>query len=415
MNRSDSSEGEARAARGYSGFDISKIIIISVAGYATILSLPAVLGAFARGFGLTDQQIGSIGSAELFGVTCGTLIIASQAGRQIKRWLLAACVLVGCGNLLASQSSSFVPLLFGMWLVGVGAGLGGGFAYRAAGQASNPDRVIALVHVSQLSASVLGYQLLNVLLPLYGIEKVLIGYASLSLVALLSVTTLVISGSDEQRRASRIWTLPPRPALLVLLGFWFYCCGEVGLMAFLERIGGAHGFALDDLSNVLSGFAIAGILTSLAVMAIPASWPRKLILLVAVITGELAVFGIINADTVALYAVSCAALGVFYLFTIPIVLGIVSRIDPTGRSTALGLTVASTGQAVGPAVAGTLVVGSSYAMVGWFAATCFAVATAGILTFLWRSSRAETAEVAATGRGPTMSGPRQARAGLTAE
>ncbi|WP_176168118.1 hypothetical protein [Novosphingobium mathurense] len=363
-------------------------MVLAICGYATILSLPAILGALARAYGFTDQQIGLIGSAELLGVTVGTLIIANQHGQQMRRWVLAAAILVGAGNLLASLHVPFAGVAFGMWLVGVGAGIVGGLAYKVGGQSSNPDRLIAWINISQLATGALGYQILRFALPAFGIEHALRGYAALALIMIaVALSTKVWRPALGDPEMPRAWSLPPRPALIVLFGFWFYCCGEVGLLAFLERIGVANGFSVDQLGNALSSFSLAGIGASLIVTVVPTSWPRWMLLLPALAFGEAAVLGVFHSATITHYAVSCASLAVFFTFTIPLILGVVSRIDPSGRSTALGLTVASTGQALGPAIAGALVTGKNYAPVGWFAGLCYALAIVSVLLFLSRWKR----------------------------
>lgn len=365
---------------------VAKAIAISIAAYATLLSLPALLGAFARELALTDRQIGWVGSAELLGVTCGTLIMAHTRGRKMKQWLFAAAALIASGNLAASVTDGFGALAACMWIVGTGAGLGGGFAYKLAGQSPTPDRAIAIVHVAQLGAALLGYQSLKILLPIYGIHGVLRGYACLGV--LIAVIAASITTRDDHESQAIQWSLPPREALIVLAGFWFFCCGEVGFFAFVERIGVGNGIPVESISNALSGFSIAGIVACLVVIVVPSSWPRGVILLGALVLGEAAVFGILRAETVALFSTSTAALGIFYLFTIPIILGVVSRLDPTGRSTVLGLTVASTGQAIGPGIAGSLVTNSNYLPLGIFAAACFAISILTVLAFLRRAAQA---------------------------
>lgn len=373
-----------------SGSTLAKTIVIAVSSYATILSFPAVLGAFARAFSLTDQQIGLIGSAELLGVTCGTLIMANQHARRMKYWLFIGAALVATGNASASRSASLVALMLSMWLVGIGAGLGGGFAYKLGGRSANPSRFIALVHTSQLLGGIIGYQVLKHLLPSLGIARVLQGYAVLSLFIVIACMSLRVDHLGQSTAQQRFWSLPPPRAMWVLVGFWFYCCGEVGLWAFLERIGVARGFSVSDLSYSLSGLSIAGIFASLAIVLVPPHFPRSPILIVALAFGLVAVFGVANSNTLFAYSISLASLGVFFFFTIPIILGIVSGFDPSGRSTALGLTVASTGQAIGPAVAGSLVTSSSYAPIACFAAVCYAVA---IVTVLWTYQRSTTLKI----------------------
>lgn len=48
-------------------------------------------------------------------------------------------------------------------------------------------------------------------------------------------------------------------------------------------------------------------------------------------------------------------------------LGILARIDQTGRGSVLGGTMSSAGSALGPLLAGVLIRGSNYQPVGWLA------------------------------------------------
>jgi predicted MFS family arabinose efflux permease len=61
--------------------------------------------------------------------------------------------------------------------------------------------------------------------------------------------------------------------------------------------------------------------------------------------------------------------GFYWNYVLPLMLGLLARIDATGRGSVLGGTMSSLGSAFGPLVAGRLIHGADYRPVGWMAAT----------------------------------------------
>lgn len=373
----------------YSIANIAVITLVGLLSYATILAFPALLGGLVRAYNFSDADIGLIGSAELIGVTLGALTMAAQNGDKIRKWLYISAFLGVIGNVSAGLSDQVLTVALSLWVVGISAGLGGGFCYKMAGRSTFTARMVGVLQVSQLTFGMLNFQVIKLIIPMVSIAGVFYIYAILASVLILIGKVVVLDKPTDEELGQKLWSPPPKNAIFILAAFWFFCCAEVGLFAFLERIGVSRGFAIADVLNALSGFSIGGIISSLAITLVPRAWPRSLILMAALTVGELAVYGLFNANEIFLFALACGALGIFFLFTIPIILEGVSEIDRTGRSTSLALTIASTGQAAGPIIVGALAVEFSFAAAGYFAATMFAVAIVGVIACFRMTKKGE--------------------------
>ena len=90
------------------------------------------------------------------------------------------------------------------------------------------------------------------------------------------------------------------------------------------------------------------------------------------------------------YVVGCAMGGGYWNFFISVLLGLLARIDHTGRGSVLGGTISSAGAATGSLLAGMLIVANNYQPVGWMT---FTLCTIGFLCAWYverRSSSAQT-------------------------
>jgi predicted MFS family arabinose efflux permease len=82
--------------------------------------------------------------------------------------------------------------------------------------------------------------------------------------------------------------------------------------------------------------------------------------------------------------------GFYWNFTLPLMLGLLARLDDTGRGAVLGGTMSSLGSALGPLLAGLLITNSDYRPAGWLAA-CLCLAS---LLCVWSIERRSTLKYA---------------------
>ena len=159
----------------------------------------------------------------------------------------------------------------------------------------------------------------------------------------------------------------PRLAILGLAAIVISFTGQGATWAFLQLLGVAHGFQLAEVANAMSAFAVLGIAGSFAAAAVPARLPRWVAIAGALAVLWIGLYALHAPRSIAWYVVGCAIGGFYWNFILPLILGLLAAIEPSGRASVLGGTMSSAGSALGPLVAGVLIDGSNYRPVGWMA------------------------------------------------
>jgi len=67
------------------------------------------------------------------------------------------------------------------------------------------------------------------------------------------------------------------------------------------------------------------------------------------------------------FVFGCATVGFYWNFSLPLKLGLLARLDATGRGSVWGGSISSAGSAIGPLLAGALISSGGYDIVGWMA------------------------------------------------
>src|SRR5690606_17861593 len=119
--------------------------------------------------------------------------------------------------------------------------------------------------------------------------------------------------------------------LIGLLSIVLSFIGQGSIWAFLQTLGMAHGFSVAGVANAMSVWAIMGIVGSLTAAALPSSLPRSAALGVALIALWLGLFALYAPRSLSWYVFGCAVGGAYWNFFISVLLGLLARIDHTGR------------------------------------------------------------------------------------
>jgi MFS family permease len=178
----------------------------------------------------------------------------------------------------------------------------------------------------------------------------------------------------------------PRTAELVGLlsiGLSFIAYGAV--WAFLPLVGVAFKLPASSVANGTSVFAFMSLLGSIAIGSVSESVPRWLLggaSLILVMGGLYALYGF---GTGGAYVIGCALCGFYWPFNMPLVLGVLARLDKTGRSSVLGGSMSTAGSALGPTIAGALIHIDDFRQVGWMAAIMCAAAFGCLMILVGRS------------------------------
>jgi predicted MFS family arabinose efflux permease len=296
-------------------------------------------------------------------------------------------------------------------IAGFGGGLGLGYALKVCAMSERPTSSFGILTGSMSLMMIVGFQSVAHLIStqavidgvmdperVKAVARIVFGiYAGLAAAAALVYLTNQppyappATTSGQELVQSKASGLPPL-VLLGLLAIVLSFMGQGGIWAFLQTLGISHGFSVVDVANAMSTFAVMGVVGSFASGAIPHRTPRWLAIGVAFLFLCGGLYALYAPQSALWYMAGCAIGGFYWNFALPLMLGLLARIDHTGRGSVLGGTMSSTGSAIGPLIAGLLIQGSNYRPVGWMAGT---LCLAGLVCVLLVERGAKSKAVAA--------------------
>ncbi|MET0986871.1 MAG: MFS transporter [Steroidobacteraceae bacterium] len=385
---------------------------ICVIAMASLLWMPALLGVLAKGYGMTPQQLSYLAFAETIGFMLGALATSGQTLRFLVRAVPIACAVLIALNLalvLFAPPESFLVIRA---LAGIASGVGYCYALKVCGMSSHPTRNFGLLTGAMSLMMIIGFQTLAFVIDSrVGGSQVSaaggyqdaahVAFGAYAAFAALAAVILLFNrppqAAIDERAATRSAGGLSAPVLIGLLSIVLSFIGQGSIWAFLQTLGVAHGFSVTGVANAMSVWAIMGIAGSLAAAVLPSGVSRSLALGIALITLWCGLYALYAPRSLAWYVVGCAIGGGYWNFFISVLLGLLARIDHTGRGSVLGGTISSAGAATGPLFAGMLIVGNNYQPVGWMTLT---LCTIGFLCAWYierRSSPAQTITNESTG------------------
>jgi predicted MFS family arabinose efflux permease len=162
-------------------------IYMALAGYAVMVGMPVISTLWVNELGFTEEQVGFVASADLFGLAFGAIIAYFVVARYDRRILtIAAASFAITANLLCIYFQSFEATLLLRLAAGLGAGLYTGIAVATIGGHSRPAFAFGL----ELFAFAGSQGIELKFLPYLSIEEMYIAFAATFAVGLLFISWL---------------------------------------------------------------------------------------------------------------------------------------------------------------------------------------------------------------------------------
>lgn len=345
-----------------------------------LLWMPSVLGVLLQGYGLGTGELSQLAFIELVGTLVGTLYTSGKSIPQFKRLMIIACALVVAANawfILGSHS----PSLVGRLVAGVGEGVGYGYGLKVCTASARPTRSFGILTGLMSALMITGFQFTAALVGYHAargfaqpaaamaIAKWIFGiYAAAAAAALLLYWThqppavqFRGAGTGGRRRF-------PAPLVMIgLLAIGLAFMGDGGVWALLQTLGTSHGFTVAAVANAMSAFAIAGMVGSFTMSAVPRQVPSWLIAGAALLALWCGLYALYSRGSLAWFVVGCAVAGFYWNFILTLILGLIARVDRSGQGSVLGGMMSCAGSALGALLAGQLIHHGDYSPVGWMA------------------------------------------------
>lgn len=332
------------------------LALLATAGFFYVNIAAAMVDGMIGSLGFSNAQAGTVMSANIYGTSVGGLAAVFMV--RHLRWRPTLMALFGT-LLLLDGISMFVqsyPVMLGVRAIdGVVGGASVGVALSLLGRTHNPDRAFGMLLAFQFGCGGLAMLWLPTLVAEHGARVLFITMASMTLVALLVTSRLRVPAppaanvsSAVRAPGARRWWL----VAFVLLALFLFQAGNMALFAFIIPLGQSFGLGLEFISRTLAWATWIGILGAVLVIVMGTKKGRVRPLLAAMMLTVVGVAVLAWSHLPLLFFAANAGTAITWAFVVPLLFGMISVIDPSGRLTTLAGFMSGLGLATGPMLAG---------------------------------------------------------------
>lgn len=333
--------------------EVLAAILIGGLGVTQVVAMPLLASLIAEAYGVAEINSGLVGLANLLGTAAGSLCVTIWLQRLPVRLTSIIAALLAC---LSQTGAALMPDFNGAILMEALAGGGAGIllALSAAivGASGNADRGFAFILTLQALIAVI---VLLAIPALGGASALLpVGLFLAGMQLLLVPASLALRRNPfaaAEARETDEETSMFHPGVLLKAGSYFVFSAAVGVLwVFAGVLGSVAGLSDGSIGQALAVGNVAAIAGSLLAALITSRFGRVGPVLTVCLTVALSVLLFTDHMSVGHFY---AASGLF-LFAwgggLPLMMGIVSEVDPTERVTSLLPVLAFAGMGVGPAL-----------------------------------------------------------------
>lgn len=329
---------------------------IATAGFLYINLMSALVDGLITGWGFSNAQAGVVASTNIYGASFGALL-ATLLVRRV-RWRPSLALLLSMVLLLDLASTLVrtpMPLTLLRGVHGVIAGMAVGVSYAVMARTRSPDRAFGTLLLVQFGLAGLGLMQLPPLVPQFGASLLFFVFAGFTALALLMLPLLPrfeAPQADAGAGPARLSSIARTTATLALLALFLFQAGNMALSAFIIGIGERFGLARDFISQTLGWATWIGALGAVLVIAIGTPRSRLKLLAPAFFVILIGTAAFYRSDVQAVFFTANSGTAIVWSFVVPLLFGILSKIDASGRLATLAGFVSKMGLATGPLLAG---------------------------------------------------------------
>lgn len=351
-------------------------IYAGVAALMVVNALPALVTVIAAGLQWDDRSLGLLASADVAGITLGSLVGIPLVRRAKLRTVVLVAVLalaladIGCG--LSDARASIVA-----WRLtgGLASGLILAACYAVYSD-THPQRNFAIFAIGQMVSGFLAVTALPVLAARFDWRSGFFGFAAFTALAIPLALALPRHAFVKQvpvRRAPgdagsgvAVW--------LAIAGLVAFVIGDGAVWTFMERMGAASGISARDINTAVSACTLAGIGGAVITMFPSRRMGAAIPLILSTLLSVAAIVAMRSANPAAYFASLCAFNFAWLAFS-TVQFAIIANADHIGTATVAMSAAWYGGFTIGPYVAGEMAV-----RYGFLTVQCLGIA--GILCAL---------------------------------
>jgi predicted MFS family arabinose efflux permease len=347
------------------------LAFLSTAGLFYVNILPALVDGLITALGFSNQQAGSVASANLYGAALGALSIVFLI-RKLD-WQLTALILLGgliaidTASMFVTQANTMIGLRFVDGCVG-GMLVGTGFSVIA--RTDGPDRTFGVLLFVQFGLGGLGVMMLPGLVDQFGTRALFLALIAFSAVTLLMLPFLPdykVDAAEAAARKALHGKVKVLPLLFTLVAIFLFQASNNALYAYIIGLGEHFGQQGAMITTTLGFAAWLGLVGAGLVVLISDRFGYLKTLAAGLGLTILGTWAFLQSDIGWIWIVANCLIGITWAYTIAYLLGLVSRFDTAGQMAAMGGFASKMGLASGPAIAAMIIGESNYVLITWAA------------------------------------------------
>lgn len=340
--------------------------LVSAAGALLFNLMPSVLALAASRFGLSDDQLGAVGSSYLGGFA----VVATTTNLWIDRvnWrkLVGGAALLAIAGLASSAfTSSFFGLLMALGIAGFGLGTLYTICIAVVSEHHRPDRAFGVKLTGEVALAIIGLLALSSsVVTKWGFPgaalalAVIAGAAAFVGLAGFPTHRAVVSPEKRfamQRRAGGT-VRPPRnwTPWIGLSALFVSFSGLAALWAFASQLAPSFGVTPDGADDVLTAALVFSCAAGLVAAILGDKIGRVKPLAIGMLLAIAGVSALQWGHSFAPYLVGIVLTGGFWNFPMAYQMGMIASADDRGNIATLMPAALAVGGALGPVAAGAL-------------------------------------------------------------
>lgn len=397
-----------------SPLQIVSLAAIGVIGNLAPFIMPVIVGGVVDHLGVSLAEAGYVAFADMFGLGVGALVWSRLiSSANWRNYGLLAVTLVVAGNVACTMISSLPPLMAARVAVGLGSGLLLAIGNSGLTMTRDPDRTIGIVTVVAMLSASLALFVFPLLVAAQGVDAMFYAMAAATAIAGLGVfgmprrspkaadpdghaerdleasadATITSTGTGITRMGVTRMGVT-RTGVVALVGVFLFFVGAIVFWVYVERLGNDAGFSVETIASVLGVSHLFGALGAITPAVLSTRLGNRMIPITFCIGLAFVVSILMAADPgVAVFAFAACAFIFAWDCFYPYMMGLLITIDPSGRLVSNGLAVQTVGKAVGPAVAGALILQIGFTGVYALCALLFVLSLIAFWTPIAESDR----------------------------
>jgi predicted MFS family arabinose efflux permease len=336
------------------------LMLCHFVGMVDLVALPVWVGTLAQHHGYDLEHAGMVVTAFLLGAV-GASLAAAPLFNRLPRSACAAggYAIAALAFLGAAQASTFGGLAALHLLAGVATGIALSVVHGTIGRSANPHKLFAIVGTALGIGAVLFYAAVPAAIAAHGGATLFLVFAGLmALAALACAAGFPQVAAQVEGRA--VAAPLPRAAWFAILGVACLALNQALIFSMLDRIGVLRGFGQERVNGVLLVCGLVNLLpAAVAGLLQKRVDPVRVALLAAPLQAALALVVTLSPDFLP-YALAGSVYPAVLIFTHTFLFGLIARLDPSGRALASTPAMMMTGSAIGPALAGAVVMRAGF-------------------------------------------------------